>query len=315
LKERPRAVLATRARGLSEPLLMTRISPMQNIPFSKAVATAGGSALTGAAVWLNAEHIAASEGWASPLVLAGIIVTICAAVTPPLAERAAKTEQPFKAVMLWAFFALAVSFSLTASISRSGGHRDAEVASAEQINIKARLAQEAYAAAQATVADECKKRGSRCRAAEEALPVARAALMGAAPARTADPAAERIAHILGVSEASVALYSPLALPLGLELGGFIFLAVGLAPRRRKAEPITPRRDPDVIDLPIVEEVPAIAAPIMAKAGSAAYYRQRLEREHPALAAAVDRGELSVFSATISAGMRKPPKKLVALPSA
>jgi hypothetical protein len=36
----------------------------------------------------------------------------------------------------------------------------------------------------------------------------------------------------------VALYSPLALPLGLELGGFIFLAVGSAPRRRQAEAVT-----------------------------------------------------------------------------
>jgi hypothetical protein len=45
----------------------------QPIPFWKASATVGGGALTGTAVWLNAEHVAASEGWLSPLVLAGII--------------------------------------------------------------------------------------------------------------------------------------------------------------------------------------------------------------------------------------------------
>jgi hypothetical protein len=35
--------------------------------------------------------------------------------------------------------------------------------------------------------------------------------------------------LLGVSEATVALYSPIALPLALERGGFIFLAIGLSP--------------------------------------------------------------------------------------
>jgi hypothetical protein len=32
---------------------------------------------------------------------------------------------------------------------------------------------------------------------------------------------------------TVQLYAPLLLPLGLELGGFIFLAAGLTPRRRE----------------------------------------------------------------------------------
>src|SRR5262245_18275214 len=36
-----------------------------------AAATTGGAALTCIAVWLNAEHVAASEGWISPLVLGG----------------------------------------------------------------------------------------------------------------------------------------------------------------------------------------------------------------------------------------------------
>jgi hypothetical protein len=108
----------------------------QPIPFWKASATAGGAALTGTAVWLNAEHVAVSEGWYSPLVLAGIFVTLCPAATPPLAERAVKTGQPAKAVVLWMFFALAVSFSLTASIARSGGYRDTQVAEAEQSTLR-----------------------------------------------------------------------------------------------------------------------------------------------------------------------------------
>ena len=53
-----------------------------------------------------------------------------------------------------------------------------------------------------------------------------------------DPGAERLAAVLGIQQASVALYSPLLLPLGLELGGFIFLALGLAPRRREDDIVT-----------------------------------------------------------------------------
>ena len=211
------------------------------IPFWKIAATAGGLALTGSAVWLNAEHVAASEGWASPLVLAGIIVTICAAVTPPFAERAFKTGQWGKGAVLWLFFAMAVAFSLTASITRSSGHRDDQVAGAELVNTKARLAQEAYADALLTRIAECKSgRGAKCRAAEAGLETARKVLAVAPAVKAADPGAQRIAAVLGVSEASVSLYSPLALPLGLELGGFIFLATGLAPRRREPAKIVER---------------------------------------------------------------------------
>lgn len=203
----------------------------ESIPLWKAAATVGGAALTGTAVWLNAEHVAASEGWSSPLVLAGIFVTLCAAATPPFAERAAKTGQPAKAATLWLFFVLAVSFSLTASITRAGGHRDAQATGIEQNNIKTRMAKEAYEVAVANrMADCATGRGAKCRAAEAVLSTTRQVLIQVGPMRTADPAAERLAALLGVSEVSVALYSPLALPLGLELGGFIFLAVGLGPR-------------------------------------------------------------------------------------
>jgi hypothetical protein len=210
----------------------------------KVAATIGGAALTGTAVWLNAEHVAANEGWLSPLVLAGIFVTLCAAATPPVAERAAKTGQPAKAVALWLFFALAVSFSLVASITRSGGYRDAAVAETERNNITARLVTDAYAIAVADRSLECASgRGSKCREAETHLSQARIALTRAAPIRTADPAAERIATLLGISQATVALYSPLALPLGLELGGFIFLAIGLSPNapRSNAKVSRPRK--------------------------------------------------------------------------
>jgi hypothetical protein len=97
---------------------------MQNIPLWRVAATVGGTALTGSAVWLNAEHVAVVEGWHSPLVVAGVIVTICAACTPPLAERAGKSGQWGKAIVLWTFFAFAVAFSLSASIGRSSADSD-----------------------------------------------------------------------------------------------------------------------------------------------------------------------------------------------
>jgi hypothetical protein len=43
--------------------------------------------------------------------------------------------------------------------------------------------------------------------------------------------------------ADVALYQPLVLPLGLQLGGFLMLALGLSPRRREPEPKEAKRKP------------------------------------------------------------------------
>lgn len=143
--------------------------------------------------------------------------------------------------MLWLFFALAVMFSLCASIARSGGHHDTEVARNEAVNMKAKLALENYENAKAVKEAECLgKRGPRCRAADARLETARMALALLPAPRIADPGAERIAHMVGVSEANVALYSPLALPLAMELGGFILLATGLAPPSKKARKAAPK---------------------------------------------------------------------------
>src|SRR5262245_32360220 len=206
---------------------------MSSVPFSKVAATIGGTALTGAAVWINAEHVAATDGWHSPLVVAGIIVTLCAASAPPLAERAAKGGEPFKAAVLWFFFVLAIGFSLSSSIARSSGYAAGKTASAEHSNDTAHLAKEAYETAKQIAAAECVKRGPNCRKKEAALDEARKALAAAAPVQSSDPGAERLAAVLKIDPSTVQLYAPLFLPLGLELGGFIFLALGLAPRRRE----------------------------------------------------------------------------------
>ena len=279
----------------------------QTTPVWKIAATVGGGALTGAAVWLNTTHIAHTEGWGSPLVAAGIIITLCAAVTPPFAERAAKTGQPAKAVLLWTFFALAVSFSLSASIDRSSGYASGKVATVEQANEGAKLAKEAYEAAKQTQQDECKKRGARCRAAGDAVTAARSALATAGPVQSADPGADRLAAVLGIQSSTVQLYVPLLLPLGLELGGFIFLAAGLAPRRREDadEPVVA---PVAKTSETVAKIKADAVATPPKRGTKAYYLARLERDHPAVAARVAAGELSVYAACIETGIRKTPAK-------
>ena len=282
-------------------------------PFWKIAATIGGTGLTASAVWLNAEHVATAEGWHSPLVAAGIIVTLCAASAPPLAERAAKTGQPAKAAVLWLFFGLAVAFSLSASIARSSGYVAGKIVKAEQSNEAAQLAKEAYEAAKRSVEAECVKRGPKCRALEAKADEARTALAKAAPVQATDPGSERLAAVLGVDESKVQLYVPLFLPLGLELGGFIFLAFGLAPRRREEAIVAAA----IAEAPIASpaEAPATAMQTIAKAaakapaaGTRAYYLQRLQREFPALAARVATGELSVYAASIEAGMRKAPAK-------
>jgi hypothetical protein len=294
---------------------------MPNIPVSKIIATIGGSALTGAAVWLNAEHVASSEGWHSSLVMAGVIVTLCAASAPPLAERAAKNGEPFKAFVLWTFFLLTIGFSLSSSIARSSGYAADKTASAEHSNEAARLAKEAYETAKALQEAECKTgRGNRCRAAEQAVVDARKALSTMTPTQSADPGTERLAAVLKIDQSTVQLYVPLFLPLGLELGGFIFLALGLAPRRHE-EPIArpvqevaspmrddakePRTDANYSQA-IATMMQAAAKP--AAAGTRAYYLARLDRDFPEIAKRVHDGKLSVFRGCVEAGIRKAPAK-------
>ncbi|HVQ43853.1 MAG TPA: hypothetical protein VMT30_02715 [Candidatus Saccharimonadia bacterium] len=264
----------------------------------KIPAVIGGTCLTATAVWLNAEHVATSEGWNSPLVAAGIIVTICAASTPPLAERAMKSGQPAKAVMLWLFFMLAVGFSLSASITRSSGYVSGKVTTAETINRTAKLADEAYTAAKRSMEAECAKRGNRCRDMERKVDEARKTLTTTKPVQAVDAGSDRLAAVLGIDETKVQLYVPLLLPLGLEIGGFIFLAFGLSPRRREATVIITGTDEKPLQ--------TVAKP--AKGGSKDYYLQRLQREYPILAGKVARDEMSVYAATVAAGMRKAPRK-------
>jgi hypothetical protein len=281
--------------------------PMRNILLWKIVATTGGAGLTASAVWLNAEHIAAAEGWHSPLVLACIIVTLCAASAPPLAERAGKDGQLVKAAMLWVFFALAVAFSLSASIARSSDYVAGKIATAEAMNEKVALAKQALADDIRSRDDECKKRGPNCRKLEDRVDADRKALAMAAPVQSTDPGAERIAAVLRVDESAVRRYLPLLLPFALEIGGYVLLGLGLAPRRRVAADAEPVANATHATVERIMSV-AIATAATPKRGSKAYYQARLQREFPQLAKQVARGEMSCYQACIKAGLRKAPVK-------
>lgn len=272
--------------------------------YAKIIATIGGTALTGAAVWLNAEHVAAVETWESPLVAAGVIVTICAAITPPFAERAAKARQPLKAAILWVFFGLAVCFSLSASITRSSDSVADKAGSIETAQQAARIAKEKHTDLTAQRNAECATGiGANCRLLREQVNATWSEyerLAKLAPTKSADAGNDRLAAVLRIDPDTVALYVPLFLPLGLELGGFIFLAFGLAPRSRETiETIVTPCEPVAKPSQPVAKNGAI--------GTRAYYLQRLENEHPELASQIRNGKISVFRASVQAGLRKEPK--------
>jgi len=206
-------------------------------PLDKIVAVIAAIPLVAAETGLNAEHLAATEGWASTLVLGAVGATLAAAIALPIAERALARGYRIKAFGLGLFFLLMLAASFSTSVGRVGSKHDGDVSSAKGHNAKMMLAQQAYDDARKTVEDECKKRGSKCRAAEDAVKAARAALAAVPAAKVEDPMARRLAAASGLSEATVALYQPLLFPLALQIGGFFFLAYGFAPAAKAEAPI------------------------------------------------------------------------------
>jgi hypothetical protein len=224
---------------------MPRGGQCRRISLDKVAATLAAVPLIAAETGLNAEHLAHSEGWMSTLVAGAIGATLAAAAALPIAERAMTKGYWLKASGLTAFFLIMMAFSFTTSVGRVGAKADGDAAGARGHNARLEIAKQAYAAAQATQAAECKSgRGPRCRDAEKAVTAARVALQ-AAPAAKAEASMEtRLAAATGLSIDTVALYQPLLFPLALQLGGFFFLAYGLAPRREaRSEPARPVKAP------------------------------------------------------------------------
>jgi hypothetical protein len=218
-------------------------------PHDKIAAVIAAVPLIVAETALNAEHLAQAEGWMSTLVLGAVGATLAAAAALPIAERAAVRGYWLKAIGLGLFFATMLAFSFTTSVSRVGSKMDGEIAEAGSHNGKLILAGDAYHAAQEAQKTECATgRGSRCRDAEKATGAARLALAAAPAPKTEDAMTRRLASVTGLSKETVQLYQPLLFPLALQWGGFMFLAYGLAPRRKEkvavaVEPITIEPEP------------------------------------------------------------------------
>lgn len=238
----------------------------RSTPTDKVAATIAAIPLIAAETLLNAEHLAHSEGWMSTLVAGAIGATIAAATALPIAERAMIKGYWLKASGLTAFFLIMLAFSFTTSVGRVGAKADGDAAGARGHNAKLELAKEAYAAAQKTQEAECNSgRGPRCRKAEDALTAARTALQ-AAPAAKAERSMEtRLAAATGLSIETVALYQPLLFPLALQLGGFFFLAYGLAPRRE--EKVTKKEEAPAAKKPAVRKAQAPRPAKIAKAAA------------------------------------------------
>jgi hypothetical protein len=212
--------------------------------------------LTGIEVYGSVSFLVQQEQ-PSYLVLGGAIVTATTAILLPLAERMVRERRFILAVCLLAAMVPALSIIVCAAVERTGGARDATTrshqASAATIALKAEVVTEAKAALEDLRADESREcnnsakpgadpRGPRCKSAEkrteagrERLATARSEL-GASGVATKDPIVTRLAAVLPVSEADIALYHPLVLPLTISLLGILLIAAGAhQPKRCKAD--------------------------------------------------------------------------------
>jgi hypothetical protein len=150
-------------------------------------------------------------------------------------------------------------------------------------------------------AADAAQRLDNARKARAALSPVEASGLAAMVAMVAGGDAEKVARWLGAVKAALFI---------LLVEALVWLAV---PAMTLLGSAFRRRRPDVVDLEPIAEARPVAVrggpPVksLPARGTRAYYEARLAREHPRLALAVERGELSVFAAAVAAGMRKPPK--------
>jgi hypothetical protein len=153
-----------------------------------------------------------------------------------------------------AFAALAILASAISGIAvldRTSSTADERIQVQRTANLPRELAQKALdaaeadaKAAQAAASTECLSgRGPRCKGLEDRateargrVDQARAELIRLGARTVEDPVARRLAAYLpGVSEATIGLAMPVALPLWLEIAGPLLLGFGLASKRRKSK--------------------------------------------------------------------------------
>lgn len=207
-----------------------------------------GAGLVGLSGYLTWEH---SHDFTAP------IAAVVGAGMFHFGESAWRARRWLTGTLLGLLGLLAVAISLAAVIDRSSSRYDAAHQSRASENLPRVAAQkaeteakEALAKAEAAASAECLSgNGPRCTGLEKRAAEARERLKGARAelaklgAQTAeDPAARRIAGVLGVSEAQIAMVQPLLLPIWLELSGLALLTYGLSSSGRK------RRDPEAVAL-------------------------------------------------------------------
>jgi hypothetical protein len=161
--------------------------------------------------------------------------------------------------------------------------------------------------------------GKNCKAVNDQAAVARQQLADARQARAhtkpvevsglagliamaSGASADGIARGIGAVKAALFLLLIEALVwLGMPA---MTLLKDVANREIAAEPVASLVEEPATPMQII----AKAAAMPAKAGTKAYYLQRLQKEHPALAVKIASGEMSVYAASIAAGLRKAPAK-------
>ena len=214
-----------------------------------------GVALTAVEV-IGAVGFLLEQSSPSYLVAGGAIVTIVAAMLIPLAERCWRKGRYLMSVLLIGALVPSLSLIFSAAVERTGGARDEANRSrqviAQQIELKRSAADEARAVAaedEAAAKAECATgRKAKCLGLEARAEASRKRLDEARTAQAqagvvpSDPQARRLAAILSVSEADIALYQPLLLPLSISALGLLLMAVGAhQPKRRKAKKVAKRK--------------------------------------------------------------------------
>jgi hypothetical protein len=212
-------------------------------------AIAGGVCLTAIEVYGAVSYLVSQE---QPhyLVAGGAVVTVVAAILPILAGRCWGNGRYVLASLLWLALVPALSVILCAAVERTGGAKDTADRDRQAIALRAELARSAVKdaktrldAAEAAVLAETKSGGCKtiCEGFKEEAKAARKALSEArntvaqAGVVPRDPMAARLAAVLPVSEAGIALYQPLVLPLAISALGLLLITVGAhTPKRRKA---------------------------------------------------------------------------------
>lgn len=217
-------------------------------------AIAGGVCLTAIEVYGSYSYLV-SQGQPNYLVAGGMVVTIVAAILPILAGRCWGHGRYLLAGLLWLALVPALSVVVVAAVERTGGAKDAADRDRQTHALKLSLAKvtENEAKAQADTSQvkadaECSRsvkakvdpRGPLCKAAQERADTAAKALKSARDEvvkigpTPSDPLASRLAAVLPVTEADIALYQPLVLPLAISATGLLLIACGAhSPKRRK----------------------------------------------------------------------------------